>query len=346
MKKNGPKKTPPKLLFICKVRNQFYGPSFGLINSCRFIANALAEHGIESKVVQVIDNNSIDREVHLFRPTHVFIEALWVTPSKFEELIPRYPKIEWYVRIHSKIPFLAHEGVAMHWLREYYELSKKYDTLHIAANNEAFVESFLRAYGIPVEYLPNIYCPPQYVRTRRSRHDSFVGKTIDIGCFGAIRPMKNHLNQALAAITFGNETNLKVRFHINSDRCEQKGDSVLKNLVYAFEGTRHKLVNHPWMNHCEFIPLVETMELGMQVSYSETFNIVAADFVWNNVPVIGSKEISWLDEDYQADPNNLSDMVRKLKIAYHKRNHDGQRVNLRNLVRYNRESTRIWLNAI
>ena len=81
-----------RLLFICKLRSGFYGPSFGLINSCKFVANALAKYGIEAKVVTVVDNNSIDREIHQYKPTHVFIEALWVVPSKFKELIPLHPR--------------------------------------------------------------------------------------------------------------------------------------------------------------------------------------------------------------------------------------------------------------
>src|SRR5580698_6050865 len=115
-------KNEKRILFICKIRNDFYGPSFGLINSCRFISNALQKNGIDSKVVSVNDNNDIDREVHNYRPTHVFIEALWVVPDKFQELIPLHPDVEWYVRIHSKIPFLANEGMAVEWLKKYYEL--------------------------------------------------------------------------------------------------------------------------------------------------------------------------------------------------------------------------------
>src|SRR5574339_131410 len=122
-------KRQPRVLFICKIRSSFYGPSFGLINSCRFIANALEANDIKAKVVSVVDNSDIDREVHKFKPTHVFIEALWVVPSKFEELIPLHPKIKWFVRIHSKVPFLANEGMAMHWLREYHDLSKVYSQM-------------------------------------------------------------------------------------------------------------------------------------------------------------------------------------------------------------------------
>lgn len=339
------KQCVPRILFICKIRNDFYGPSFGLINSCRFVANALQHLGIECKIVSVVDNNCIDREVHKFKPTHVFIEALWVVPEKFQELIPLHPKVKWYVRIHSKVPFLANEGVAMEWLKKYAELSKVYPQLHIAANSEDVVESFDECYGIEIGYFPNIYHPPHYTH-KPDRDDKKQRKHADIACFGAIRPMKNHLNQALAAIAFGNEQDLKINFHINSDRCEQRGETVLKNLVYAFKDTPHKLVFHPWMEHEDFVRVVKKMDVGLQVSLSETFNIVAADFVWNHVPLVGSDEISWLDRKYKADPNHIENIIDKLRFAYLGRHHNIHSVNKENLEKYNKRSTKAWLDAL
>ena len=336
-----------RILFICKIRNTFYGPSFGLINSCRFISNGLNSQHIESKVVSVIDNSNIDKEVSDYKPTHVFIEALWVVPSKFEELIPLHPTVKWYVRIHSKIPFLASEGMAVEWLREYYELSKRYPQLHIASNSREVVDSFERCFNIPVKYFPNIYSPPYYQPKRLNEFSEKGGRRlINIGCFGAVRPLKNHLNQAIAAIIFGDQIKAKINFHINSDRCETGGDPVLRNLTYLFKDTPHKLIYNPWMNHEDFISLVKSMDLGMQVSLSETFNIVAADFAWNNVPLIGSSEINWLDDRYKADPGKIESIIDVLHFANTGKKHNIQKVNLKNLEEYNKESIKVWLNEL
>jgi hypothetical protein len=158
--------------------------------------------------------------------------------------------------------------------------------------------------------------------------------------------MKNHLNQAMAAIAFGNENKTKIHFHINSDRCEQKGDAVLKNLIYAFKDTKHKLVFHPWLDHHEFIPLVKRMDVGLQVSLSETFNIVAADFAWNEIPIVGSGEITWLDRRYKADPNDIESIVDKVRFAYMGKSHNIQKVNLENLEKYNKKSLKVWLDEL
>lgn len=339
---------PTKILFICKERNHNYGPSFGLINSCKFIVNALERYKIESKVITVIDNNDIDREVTAYKPTHVFIEALWVVPSKFPILFKLHPKVKWYIRIHSKIPFLAHEGMAIGWIKEYADLADLNPNFHITANNLDIGESMNYAYGINVDYFPNIYDPGySSVEPPRCGKIKLPKKhVLDVGCFGAIRPMKNQLYQALAAITFGNELGFKIRFHINGNRVETKGDGVFHNLISAFKNSDHELVNHDWMNHEEFIQVIKQMDLGMQVSFSETFNIVAADFVWNNIPVIGSPEIEWLDPLYQANPTCLNSIIKKLYTAYEGGILSLQKINLKNLKRYNKDSVKVWLESL
>jgi hypothetical protein len=236
--------------------------------------------------------------------------------------------------------------MAIEWLRAYVALKLK--NFSLSSNSADVIDAFKHAYNIEVKYHPNIYCPDDYQQYNSDKNPVPVEHQhiIDIGCFGAIRPMKNQLLQALAAISFGNTIQKKIRFHINGDRVEMKGDSTFRNLENAFKNTKHELVKHPWMDHKEFVRLVRSMDLGMQVSLSETFNIVAADFVWNNVPVVGSDEISWLSFLYRADPNDLHSIMNKLTTAYNGASVNLQRLNKWNLIRYNDDATKVWLDGI
>src|ERR1019366_185850 len=115
----------PRVLFIIKKR-VIYSDNYsaqaissGLVNSATFVSNMLNENDIESKVIQVIDNNCIDREVRTYGPDIVFIEAMWVVPEKFEILHKLHPKVKWVIRIHSETPFMANEGMAIDWLFAY-----------------------------------------------------------------------------------------------------------------------------------------------------------------------------------------------------------------------------------
>jgi len=86
-----------------------------LVNSAYFVSEYLKSIGIESEVVTVVDGNDVDKVVTQYDPTHIFIQALFITPAKMYELmnLSRHANRNWIVRIHSKVPFLANEGIAM-----------------------------------------------------------------------------------------------------------------------------------------------------------------------------------------------------------------------------------------
>ena len=88
------------------------------------------------------------------------------------------------------------------------------------------------------------------------------------------------------------------------------------------------------------------MDLGMQVSYNESFNIVAADFVYKNIPLIGSSDIEWLSSYYQSDPNSYSDIVDKLYNAYRYRKIGLHWLNKYKLWKHNNIATNRWLDYI
>lgn len=324
-----------KVLFVIHKRIDSYGIPIGLVNSAKFIVNALISLGIDAKLVSVDDNNGIDREVSLYKPTHVVIEALWVIPDKFDVLLPLHPKIQWLVRIHSKTPFLSMEGVAIDWIKKYDQKAKKYGNLAIAVNSLSLQSDLRDAMGICTVYLPNIYSPTPSSSPKKDRHSH----TLDVGCFGAIRPLKNNLIQALAAETFAKAIKRHLRFHINSNRIEQKGDTILNNLR-SLVGPNFELVEHPWLPHSEFLDLVKKMDIGLQVSLSESFNIVTADFVSNDIPIVVSQDISWMPWITRADPNSMSNIVDRMRLLWFGIGMSGS--SKRSLDRYNALSMDLW----
>ncbi|MGH7044928.1 MAG: hypothetical protein ACREE2_00890 [Stellaceae bacterium] len=305
-----------RVLFICKRRRGYWGMreqsggdlSSGLHNSVTFLVEMLAGLGVAAKLVEVVDNNSIDREVAAYRPTHAIIEALWVVPEKFDILKKLHPRVQWIVRTHSEAPFLANEGIAAAWIAGYLERG-----VEIMCNSAA-AQAQLRAMAVDfgdaealVTYGPNFY--PLLGRTATTPHAPLAGDELHIGCFGAIRPLKNHLVQAIAAIAFANAQSRKLRFHVNAGRVEGGAAAVLNNLRALFAGSaggRHVLIEQDWVPHPQFLKrLASEIDISMQVSFSETFNIVAADSAAVGLPVIGSAAIPWLGRYAQVPPGDI-----------------------------------------
>lgn len=321
----------PRILFVLKHReNGDYGCwnyqpgqrlTSGLHNSVVFLVDMLNDMGIEAKMTTVIDNNHIDRHVSEFKPTHCIIEAFWVVPEKFDVLKQLHPRVSWIVRDHSKTEFLAQEGMAFGWTIGYLQRG-----VRVACNSPEAVSDLKNLATVSgldpalVVLLPNYYPINHGHVTKDFRpHSRYKAeKKIHVGCFGAIRPFKNQVSQALAALAFVNDINGKLRFHINATRIEGNATPMLNNLRAIFNdlSPRHKLVEHEWLEHHHFKQLLTKMDFTTQVSYSETFNIVAADSVDVYVPVVGSKEIPWLPCEMQADPSSVSDMTKKMRQVW------------------------------
>jgi len=343
-----------KVLFILKRREDYnavlhsnVGLSTGLYNSASFMNNMLVDQGIDSQLEVAIDNNCIDRLVNKHKPTHVIIEALWVVPTKFAVLQRLHPNVKWVIRVHSEMPFMAGEGMAMDWLGDY----STFKNIVIAMNAPRMyreIKMYLthknnwdqKTSDERVIYLPNFY-PQDYLPVKKLDKDK---DTIDIACFGAIRPLKNHLVQAFAAIDFANQLGKKLRFHVNAGRIEMQGQPTLNNLRGLFEQIvdgPHRLINHTWCPREDFLKICGTMDIGLQVSFSETFNIVSADLISQGVPIVGCTEIPWAVDSCCADPTDSADIAKKLLNAY-KWNWINVKTNQLALTHYTNNTAKLW----
>jgi hypothetical protein len=81
----------------------------------------------------------------------------------------------------------------------------------------------------------------------------------------------------------------------------------------------------------------------MQLSYTETYNIVAADHIDCGVPVVVSDEILFVDSSFKADPNSTTAIVRAIGRAM--LSETGPRRNRRLLQKSNDAAEEAWKTA-
>lgn len=353
-----------KILFLLKQRTEYcfndyeqceeYGEysnsgtmmGYGLYNSSTNVANMLNANGFHAEVEFVIDGNYIDSVVHQKRPNFVILEAIWCPPNKFNELVPLHPYVTWIIRVHSETPFIANEGHAYQFLFEY--LTKP--NVYLAFNSQNIYNEFLELVSPSLKHRI-LYLPNHYEGVTTSTPSiSPQPNTINIGCFGAIRPMKNHLIQGVASILYANKKQKNLNFHINAGRIEQRGENPLKNLRALFQQfPQHTLVEHPWMPHEEFVNVIASMDVCLQVSFSETFNIVTADAVVNNIPIVVSKEVKWINRLFYADVTNsktIVDKIEKMIDATALQKNRFTTLNKIGLKRYNNNAKRVWIKFL
>lgn len=358
-----------RVLFVLKYRSNPYDYasswggdhtkplSSGLFNSAKMVCDMLVDLKVPAKLVHVYDNNGIHAEIVKFAqqdggwkpPTDVIIEAFWVVPEKFDELKRACPYVKrWIVRNHSHTPFLANEGMAFDWTLRYIR-----DDVLVGCNDPRMLSEtrFLARHAFPhlnareierrVPFLPNYYpLPPKC-----TKKVDLTKMVLNVGCFGAVRPLKNHVMQAIAAIKLADKLEKRLHFHINGSRVEMQGSPILNNLRHLFSHyRRHELIEHPWLDHDEFKTLVGKMDLVMQVTLSETFNIVAADAITRGVPMITSRDVPWAADSLTASPRDVDDMVEAATraLAYN-RFVPWYNPSLAGLARYDVKTQLAWL---
>ena len=129
---------------------------------------------------------------------------------------------------HSNVGFLQADPSGIRLLRDYIELSHKHDNLSIGGNSSRFCNWVSEAYNTHAVLLPNMYPVHSNLIEQIEHAASRVFREgIRIGSFGAIRPLKNQLTAAAAAVTIGRKLGAPVEFHLSAGREEGGGNIVL-----------------------------------------------------------------------------------------------------------------------
>ena len=171
-------------------------------------------------------------------------------------------------------------------------------------------------------------------------------KYLRIASFGSIRAMKNQMIQAMAAIRLAEEQGKTLIFSINGERVEGQGEPVIKNIRELFKESNHYLVEHPWLDHKSFIEVVKKQDLGMQMSFSESYNIVSADFIANNIPIVTSSEVEFNSALFQANPTSVDDIVQKMRVALIGAKWGLQGLSKMKLQKFSKSSEKVWLQLL
>ena len=241
--------------------------------------------------------------------THAIIEALWLSTNDVWDLCSEFPNVHFIIRAHSQIGFLQVEAGAVKQLREQLVAQEAIPNLTMSANNIRMSNFLSRAYNVECLFLPNLY---DFQRMHPKRDESHKHRALRIGSFGAIRILKNHSTAAAAALLAARELNSDLEFYMSVNR-EEQGKGVLDAIRNMFSGLKWaRLVESQWEPWPDFHRTVAHMDACIQVSMSETFNLVSADATAEGVPSVVSDCIEWAPKSWFADIDDAEDIARKL----------------------------------
>lgn len=290
------------VLLVEKINHRFKRATRGNQSSGLSVCLGMIAESVDAVSRVTVDNfEHIMFAIQRFKPKKVVIQALWLSEKELIKLISTYPNKQFYVHLHSNIPFLAVEGYAVEKIHE-----ARRHGVGVIFNDARAADAFD---GI---HLPNIYNVP----FREVKSQNLDKEVLDVVCAGSLRPMKNQVTQAIAAIKYANKIGKKLRLHMNLERSEG-GNETLMNLKSLFRmNLQHELVSIPWFEHKQFIDYLEQMDIGLQVSLSESFNIVAADYTCAGIPMVVSSEISWASDRAMAMEGSADLICETIETAH------------------------------
>lgn len=312
------------------------GLGVSALNTCR----VLRLNGINATVNPVTNYSDLVTKIKSLNPTHVVINAIWLPINQLSQLIADYANINFAVLCHSNIAFLGAYDITL--LKQSIDLElASIGNFNVAVNSENGASGLQSSLECPIIYLPNLYYLDETIRTNRNK---WQGGILRIGCYGALRILKNTKSAAFAALAIANNLGTNLEFHINSGRNDGgQANGIIQAIKNIFNGLPNaSLVLDPWNEWASFRQLVRSMHLLLQPSYTETFNVVTADGVAEGIASVVSDAINWTPSYWRANAESTEDIARvgTLLLNYRNTGIDGFNA----LSRHNLDGTNSWIN--
>lgn len=285
----------------------------GLGVSALNTAKVLKKHGITTSILAAVDAKDIGNYIRQ-NPTitHVVVSAPWIKPDDFtSQLLNPFGNIEFAVNCHSNVAFLQADTNGINLIKQYIELQQGSLNFQMSTNSRKGTRWLRDASQRPIIYLPNMYYLDSATNSHRPLWD---GGTLYIGAFGALRIPKNLVSAAGACLQIANQLKADTKFYMSSGRSDGSA-GVLSAVKAILDGTRVDLITTGWQTWPKFRDIVRQMHLLINVSFTESFNVVSADGVSEGVPSVVSDAIDWAPENwiaYSDDVNDIADVGRRL----------------------------------
>jgi hypothetical protein len=264
----------------------------------------LNERGYETKVVGIAKYQDIDTVIREYKPTHIVISAPWVPVHYVRYVVSKHPSVQFAIVCHSNVGFLFADTNGIKNFRAYFDIQKEYRNFHIAGNSKKFQTWVIKSYRVSCLCLPNLYYLTNDTKVKK-HHDHIL----KLGCFGATRPLKNLMTSAGAALEISTRLRKPVEFWISSGRTETGAFGVRSAVEALLKDTAVTIVENFWQPWWDFRKTVASMDLLLQVSYTESFNMVTADGIAEGVPSVVSEAISWCPKSWIANVDDCDEIA-------------------------------------
>jgi glycosyltransferase involved in cell wall biosynthesis len=311
--------TPEPLIFsLYRKPPESRATSIGLGVNSQLTASALRQNGIDALAAAITGGEELRRLLELYTTAQiVVVEGFWISPDELAAIAADYPRVQFLARCHSQIAFLQIEPGSLCRIRDVLTHSQRLANLRLSGNSRRFTEFASEAWagdpsGGQVVYLPNLYPTPAFTPEAKP---PIGDRPLKLASFGALRLQKHHTVAAAAAAIVARRLG-PVQFFINRGRSDPGRESIFDAIAYTLKGVPQiELKPVDWLHAAEFRRLTAAMDLCLQMSSSETFNLVTADAAASGVPSVVGEALDWTPADWHApidDPRRVAEAALRV----------------------------------
>jgi hypothetical protein len=304
-------------------------------------AEYLKDRGYDAVVIAAKNNVDVVEAIRKHGLTHVVIAAPWLSALDVDTMVRHFKHVKFAIVAHSNVGFLQADPGALALLRRYALIAAEVPNLKVGGNSVIFANWFSTVYGGEKLLLPNLYELKHHAEPG-GRNDG----VLRVGTFGAIRPQKNVMTSAAAAVLLSRIMGVPVEFHVSTGREDGGGATILNAIRQMMIGVPGvELVERHWSNWVEFKRIIREMDILFQMSYTESFNMVTADGLSEGITSVTSDAIVWVPEDWHArsdDVFSVASVAVRLLSRHKSELHKGQKA----LREHNEKGFQYWVEFL
>lgn len=217
----------------------------------------------------------------------VMLQAPTFMPDTLMELIGtgRYVNLV----IHSTISFLQVEEEAFANIQRYMAIK----SANFSISNPCLyeVDGFKSYARCEVFYLPNTFNKQMDSKSdiaARRIEKACLENIIRIGIFCAYRPFKNIMTQITACNLLQKQMGIKVELHMFGSN---ERNPVYRNALQLLDNMQIRCVLHENCANDKLYEILQDIDIGLQVSYSETFSYILCEHMMLGTPTVSSTTV-------------------------------------------------------
>lgn len=268
-----------------------FGHETGVSVSVHHLEALLKKENMKFAVLSYKDDNELLNIIRDIESKVIILQAPTFSYQTLLEILKYGREIN--LVIHSTISFLQVEEEAFEKVQKILAIKDRKFSISNPCQYE--VEGFRAYAGCDVFYLPNTFNNEidNIEKILFERVENHADEKLRVGLFCAYRPFKNIMTQLTACVLLQNKMGIPVE--VNMFRPIQS-NPIYRSVLQLINNTNLCVKFHEQCSNRDFYKILQEIDVGMQVSYSETFSYVICEHMMFGTPTVSSTTVPFANK--------------------------------------------------